>query len=306
LTLASHNQKPIFVTGSHRSGSTWIGNMLSLSKTVRYIDEPFNLKYKASPFNYWFEYVFEGNEEKYLSYLRSEIKLSPSSLLWDLRNIQIRQDIKPMLVKWREQIFNKRPLFKDPIAILSAEWLAKKFNMDVLVIIRHPAAFVSSIKILEWDHDFSAFLKQPQLMNDYLSPFEDKIREFSKNKKDIVDQATLLWKIFHHVILQYQKKQPDWQFIRYEDITSNPIQEFEKIYQKLGLAFNNNIEQKILGYSVSKNTQNQQTIDPFSINRNAESNLRIWKQRLSGEEINKIRNEVEGISSSFYTDQDWN
>ena len=36
--------KPILVTGSHRSGTTWVGKMLAATGSVGYIHEPFNLK----------------------------------------------------------------------------------------------------------------------------------------------------------------------------------------------------------------------------------------------------------------------
>ena len=34
------NASPILVTGSHRSGSTWVGKMLSVAPHVAYIHEP--------------------------------------------------------------------------------------------------------------------------------------------------------------------------------------------------------------------------------------------------------------------------
>ena len=36
-----------------------------------------------------------------------------------------------------------RMVMKDPIALFSAEWLSTRFDMPVVVIIRHPAAFVA-------------------------------------------------------------------------------------------------------------------------------------------------------------------
>lgn len=35
--------KNILVTGSHRSGTTWIGQMLSQDKNTMYVYEPFNI-----------------------------------------------------------------------------------------------------------------------------------------------------------------------------------------------------------------------------------------------------------------------
>ncbi len=60
------------------------------------------------------------------------------------------------------------PLVKDPIALFSAEWLAATFDMRVLVMIRHPAAFAASIRRRGWRHRFADFLEQPLLMRDLL------------------------------------------------------------------------------------------------------------------------------------------
>ena len=35
-------RRPILVTGSHRSGTTWVGKTIALSPSVTYIGEPFN------------------------------------------------------------------------------------------------------------------------------------------------------------------------------------------------------------------------------------------------------------------------
>ena len=39
-----------------------------------------------------------------------------------------------------------RVVMKDPLAFFSAEWLMQNFGMTVVVLIRHPAAFVASLK----------------------------------------------------------------------------------------------------------------------------------------------------------------
>jgi hypothetical protein len=59
--MSDANKKSILVTGSHLSGSTWTGRMLSLSPSVAYIHEPFNLHHRPgickAKFNYWFPYM---------------------------------------------------------------------------------------------------------------------------------------------------------------------------------------------------------------------------------------------------------
>ena len=36
--------RPILVTGSHRSGTTWVGHMLRMNPNLGYIFEPFNIE----------------------------------------------------------------------------------------------------------------------------------------------------------------------------------------------------------------------------------------------------------------------
>lgn len=67
----------ILVTGAPRSGSTWVGNILSLDRRSAYIHEPFN---KDCPdgrcrarFAHAFTYVTAANEEPYLAALRDTL-----------------------------------------------------------------------------------------------------------------------------------------------------------------------------------------------------------------------------------------
>jgi hypothetical protein len=106
--------------------------------------------------------------------------------------------------RWR----GDRPLIEDPIALFSSEWLAERFDMHVVVVIRHPAAFVSSITRLGWRHPLAHFLEQPLLMRDVLAPFTDAIRGAARRTPDLVDEAALLWRIIHHAIARFRERHP--------------------------------------------------------------------------------------------------
>ena len=62
------DRRPILVTGSHRSGTGWVGEMLAASPEPRvaYIWEPFSPLARPgicpAPFDRWFQYVAEENE----------------------------------------------------------------------------------------------------------------------------------------------------------------------------------------------------------------------------------------------------
>ena len=246
-------KKPILVTGAHRSGSTWIGKMIAKSLQVGYIHEPFNVKQCppgicSAGFKYWFTYITKENELEFYDALKKTFEFK-----FDFSNAF--KKVKQPLDLWYvlrslgnfslNHLLNSRPLIKDPIALLSAEWLADKFDMDVVVAIRHPAAFVSSIKRLNWTHQFDHFLKQPLLMRDHLSPFESEIKKFADCEQDILDQAILLWKILHHMIAKWQESHPDWIFVKHEDISHDPMDGFQTIFNQLNLELTDRIKNTI-------------------------------------------------------------
>ncbi len=222
--------KPILVTGSHRSGSTWVGRMIAESPAIAYIHEPFHIQHRkgicGAEFKYWFTYISYENESVFYNDLKRTIEYA-YNLSGELKAKNFRKDLWDILREYCKflifRTLNFRPLIKDPIAVFSAEWLASKFDMEVIVLIRHPAAFASSLKRLNWKHPFSDFLSQPLLMKDHLYPFENEIKQYSEEEYDIIDQAILLWKLIHKMIIKYKEKHNDWIFLRHEDISQNPL-----------------------------------------------------------------------------------
>jgi len=200
------------------------------------------------------------------------------------------------------RISGVRPLLKDPIAFFSAEWLAETFDMRVVVFVRHPAAFVSSLKELKSFHPFSDFLEQPLLMKRFLSPFKSEIRRCAAHERDILDQAVLLWKIIYHTAILYHRRHPEWIFVRHEDLSADPVVSFRVLFNQLGLEFDARVERIVRKYT---EVPNRTDVSPASIRRNSRMNLSNWRRRLTNEEIEKIRRDVEPISKEFYGDDEW-
>lgn len=203
-------KKNILVTGSHRSGSTWIGKVIAKANKVRYVHEPFNIETskETSLIHYWFEYWSDSSPQhqiKYKNYIDSFYKVLHINNLHRLYKIRSLKGLYNYLAELKHRITD-RTIIKDPIAIMSAEWIYKNYNIDIVVLIRHPAAFVASLKVKGWEHDFNHFLSQPVLMNTLLKAHETLINDFSENKKDIIDQGILLWNIIYGTIAYYQGK----------------------------------------------------------------------------------------------------
>jgi hypothetical protein len=305
--------KAILVTGSHRSGSTWVGKVISESPSVAYIHEPFNIHAQPSlgvcsaKFDYWFTYISSENESKYYRDFQNVLEWK-YNLLPAILQTRSRQELKKVIKEYEQFLKYRnsqtRPLLKDPLAIFSTEWMASRFNLDVVILIRHPAAFAGSLKVKNWRFPFAHFLQQPLLMQNYLYPFKDEIKAHVEKERDIIDQAALLWKIFHHIIANYQEKHPDWLFVRHEDISFDPAIGFQKVFEHLNLDFSEAVQQKVQEYSnLEKSKSANQKVPTWK--RDSRSNIWEWQARLDLSEIERLRTQIEDVSSKFYTDADW-
>jgi hypothetical protein len=195
---------------------------------------------------------------------------------------------------------NKRPLVKDPLAVFSSEWLANRFDMDVVMLIRHPAAFVGSLKVADWPFQFTHLLDQPLLMDDLLSPYANEIVDFVENDHDLIDQAILIWNLIYSVVLEFQKKYQDkWVFIKHEDLSRNPLGEFKSLYEKLSIPFSEQARFRITKYSSPDSTSGS------SMTRDSKSNIWKWTTRLTQDEISRIKDKTSNVSSHFYQEKDW-
>jgi len=305
-------KSPILVTGSHRSGSTWVGKILSTGHDIGYIYEPFNIgrTISANPkhFKYWFQYIPKETQGEY-KLIFEKILSFDYPLYQNISRSRTPKHLAKTIIDnsqfWLYKTRNVRPLLKDPISIYSCEWLHETFNIQPVVIIRHPAAFCSSLKVANWPFDFRNFLEQPLLMEQYLFPFRDQIQEYSNNSKSVVEQSILLWNCIHYTIDLYQKNYDTWSFVKHENLSRNPIQEFEELCKKLHINFTKEIKTTITNTTGSHNPSEQDPNNLGKIKRNSKENIQNWKNRLSSDEISMIKDRTYEISSLFYSTEDW-
>ncbi|MFY0673647.1 MAG: sulfotransferase [Bacteroidia bacterium] len=306
--MTNSNKSPILVTGSHRSGSTWVGKVLSKSDDLGYMHEPFNPLYptpRRSPINSWYLYVSKHNENIYKPFFSHTFNWNYESAR---RFRGINNQFKAMMWLKYGRIFmkntGKTPLVKDPIALFSAPWLAKTFNMKVVMLIRHPAAFVYSLKRKDWEFPFHHLLRQEFLMQDLLADFRPEIEQFSKQREDIIAQGCLIWRIFYKTVAKFEKEHTNWIFLKHEDISRAPKKQFKLLFERLSLEFDDNVL-KYLSKSTSAQNPEGTKGNEEQLNRNSIANIDYWKKKLSIEDLERIKALTEDVWPLYYTEKDW-
>lgn len=235
--------KPILITGSQRSGTTWTEKMLGLSKETGYIHEPFDIDLNSGcsklKLTHWFPYI-------------------PTN---------------------------------------DVDGLKDEMEHVLQLLTRQPASFVSRLNKLSWQFPFNRFLEQDVLMDTYLYPFRVEIEHFSANEKSTFEQVILLWRIIYRVVNKYREKYPHWIFLRHEDLAVNPNEDFKILYQKVGLDYTNNVENKIKKSNQSKNLG--EVHNSHNVKRSSKSQIDAFKKRLTGKEITYIKGKTSDACSYF-------
>jgi hypothetical protein len=303
-------KRPILVTGSHRSGTTWAARILHASGATGFIDEAFNPGRKPSWLSvrpeHWYQHVDPSNEPVYARAVEQLLQFRYPTIRQQELSPHERQIARTERLRARTyRARGVRPLMKDPLALFSAEWLASRFEAEVVVLIRHPAGFASSVLRLGWTFGFRQWSRQPSLMQTYLAPFADEIVRAANEPQPLLEQLILMWNAIYAYVHDMRERHPDWKFIRHEDLSLAPLREFRGLYSTLGLPWRKRVTDVIEDLSSPRNVREVDSSQVAQIRRDSAATARIWRERLDANQIERIRQGTERVASYFYTTEDW-
>jgi hypothetical protein len=313
--LASTIKGPILVTGIPRSGTNFVGRMLDASGECVLINEPLNLHVKPgrptgllrARVEQFYQYICQDNESEYLPAFRDLVRLRDHPVA---ELLERPRDADLVVWYWfnflRGRLQRRRALIRDPYACLSAQWFAERLRCRVVFLVRHPLAVVSSHKRLGWKQRIHWLLDQPLLARDRLGPFRAELEEIAAFPEDIVWGASLLWRIVNGPAWELQKHSAAVTVVRQEDLSRNPREEFEKLYRTLGLELSDRVRSAI-SYSTAPDNPHEGDVDnAHEVRLDSRATLTTWRDRLSDEEVERIRALTSDIAPLYYPDErDW-
>jgi hypothetical protein len=258
-----------------------------------------------APTQHWYTYICGDNEAEFLPGLLGTIHFR-YHLLAELASLRSAKDALRMLrdggTFFAGFITGKRPLLKDPFAVFSALWFARRMGCRVVITLRHPAGFASSLKRLGWSFDFGDLLNQPLLMRDWLEPFREEMENALLTPEDIIGQGSLLWKLVYKTVAAFKQTSPEMILVRHEDLSLDPVSGFAGLYAALGLKMTPRAEQRILNSSSSDNPEELSRKAVHSVRLDSQANLQNWRRRLTSAEIERIGCITGDLAHQFYPD----
>lgn len=302
---------PVLVTGCPRTGTTWLGRMLTLSGELGELYEPFNPRAHQAR---WFDpphhylHVDDTNDGDVAGPVAEMADLR-YPLRRRLAASRSRSDARRAVRTWsmvrRLRIEGRSPLIKDPTALFSTPWLHDRFGFRPVIVVRHPCGFVSSLLRVGWQVNFESFRRQPRLMSTLLAPWRPDIDAAAGRPRDPVADGALLWTLCTGVIESWRRDHPDWVVARHEDLAADPVPAFEALYHRLGLRWSDAVALEIEASSSAENPQEVQGQEQHQLSRDSRAVAALWRTRLPPEQVATVRRLTEAVASSFYDEGDW-
>lgn len=281
--------------------------MLCQSREAAYIHEPMcpnrSPGWLTRPMPRWFMYVTKENEGPYLEPMQRVLELrypfasSVTAIRHPKQAVRQLPDMGRALAYRAKKL---RPLLKDPFALYSSEWMADRFGVRPVVMIRKPVAFVSSIKKLNWGFDYEReWMSQELLMRDHLGAHRQSFEGYV-GEVDLVGEGIVMWKAMYDFVADLRRRRPNFLYMRYEDLAADPLPGYMDLYSALDLEWNEAVRDRIASYSDTANPKDVSPRRRRAIKRDSTAATETWKSRLTPEEIGRVENETAEIAARFY------
>ncbi len=169
----------------------------------------------------------------------------------------------------------RRLLIKTVHAPLALDWLGSEFDIDVLVLLRHPGSILASWISLDMDAQYVRFSEVPAIRRladgwGVPPPGPDHLER-------------IIWQV--GVLLTSLEKaaghHPDWVVRTHEQLCRDPAQEFHQLYTELGLEWNGQAESFIV--------DNDRPGKGFRTRRVSADLPGDWKRRLTPHQIAEMQ-----------------
>lgn len=285
---------PILVTGTYRTGTTWVGAMLAAAGLWP-LHEPFNPNRGL-----WAdELAYAPGGES-----RPDIDRLIATLLRGGHREVVRL---PYADRWFSplHVFPPAPgrvLLKDPSAALLSEYLVRRHGMYALVVHRHPVAVVASFVRLGWPTGalVGKLLASPRLMDEWLAPHAARM-EAARGRRDWVAGA-VFYAAVATVLLGLERRNPGTMTrLIFEDLCADPVARFRTLHAGLDLPHGPEVARAQARLCEGGESR---VVRPHGVRRRSPALADRWRAEVAKPEVAAVRAVWEGFDVPLYRGAD--
>lgn len=221
------------VTGFPRSGTTFMGRGLSAGRGVHYVEEPFNSRWPSPgtgfrAHSFWRPDPDSDEDLRRLHKLDTlfspkpawpEVKLGD----WARPSFTLRRLVKTILPS-PLRMLKKSVLVKDPLAVCSADILARRYGLKVIVMIREPLDVIASIARYGWRVRPDRFTRQSSLRRFLEGGFCEAFDVLAEQDGDHsrVLASACSWHAVHRILAATIPDIQSVKLVRHSDVIRDP------------------------------------------------------------------------------------
>lgn len=296
----------LFVTGAPRSGTTFLAEILRSAPGACYVHEPFNPSCSVGGLRDRYVHLTDddpraGRYSEVVSRILSLDRLEFRRRTWD-GDSALRRMTKIIVggrgaFHYRLARYHPFPrvgILKDPTAAFMTPFL-EDLDFQTLVVIRHPASWVASFLRTGWSPELELLRRQDSLMDTL--PADD--RALLTTSLDRLEQIAVFWRVVYGFLTRSDETR-NRIVVVHETVSSDPLTQFENLFEKLGVGWSNKVERKIsrLTGSGSADGRSGRLSD---LRRDSASIFETRIDALSSEQREVIAGITDPIASRFYS-----
>lgn len=305
----------ILLTGAPRSGTTFAGHIIALAGNVGYVREPFNSDFGLHGLPHQFLYLYEGmaDEATYRDMAASLVAGRAAFKRMPVRGANTRRQAlgralfgsgthySYMKARYNPQV--SRYLFKDPMACLASQYLHDQFNVQVIIMVRHPLPTIASMRRVNLDHRLDDLVAQKYLYQTYLKDILGGVR---LERISSLERRALLWSCLYYMLYNFSKDHEGYIVLPHEHLAHQPQSAMQSLFGQLGLEFDSHIQEKL-------KTMTEHPESPGRLSGNKMHVLKRNSQKLLSEnygkfdpgELRVIHSLTDDVTKLFYSSTDW-
>jgi hypothetical protein len=188
---------------------------------------------------------------------------------------------------------DRRLVVKSIHAQLGTEWLAAEFDIDVLLLLRHPANVLASWMELNLkDARNSTLENRPEIRSRYLEPWDVPLPG-----PDPIERMSWRIGLLVAALEDARSRHPEWHLRTHEQLCLDPPGQFRQLYAELGLDWGEPSEAFLAGHNTPGSG--------FAVNRVASELSGSWQRRLDDEQVATLRRVLAWFPITTWTDEDF-
>jgi hypothetical protein len=161
-------------------------------------------------------------------------------------------------------------------APLALEWLADRFpSVRVVVVVRHPANVLSSVRELQLPDQDRALDRHPAVRDGLLPAWG-----VPPPGPGELERAAWQVCLLTTVLLEASARHPEWLVAEHDDLCRRPAEQFAGLSASLGLTWNGRADEFLSASNAAG--------EGFAVRRRAEAQPGRWRSRLTGAEVDVL------------------